>query len=152
MAIRAAEVEARQGASRHPSLLYAVKRVEQVVRSHLDDLLKPCGITALQYTALSVLDRHDGLPAAQLARNSFVTAQSIADMVRALEGRGLIVRERNPGNRRELLIRLTGAGRQLLADHAESVAVLENRMVSNLSQRQLDQFRSALAAAWHALS
>jgi len=148
----AAKMEARQAASTHTSLLYAVKRVEQVVRSRLDDLLKPTGITALQYTALTVLERHDGLPAAQLARNSFVTAQSMADMVRTLEERGLIVRERNPRSRRELLIRLTDAGRQLLDDHADSVAALEERMIGNFSPRQVDQFRSALATAYQALS
>ena len=75
----------------------------------------------------------------------------MADMVRALEERRLIIRQRNPGNRRELLIRLTDAGRQLLDDHAESVAALEERMVGDLSQRQLDQFRTALAAAYQAL-
>jgi DNA-binding MarR family transcriptional regulator len=146
-----AQQEALQAASEHPSLLYAVKRVEQAIRAHLDGLLKPAGITALQYTALTVLARHDGLPAARLARNSFVTAQSMADMVRILEEHGLITRERNPRNRRELLIRLTDPGRRLLDDYAERVAALQGRMVHNFSPRQLDQFHSALAASYHAL-
>ncbi len=68
-------------------LLLSVKRLELVVRAHLDELLKPSGITALQYTALTVLDQHDGLLAARLARRSFVTAQSTADLVRAFEQR-----------------------------------------------------------------
>ena len=93
-----------QATKTSPSLLYMVKQVELVARSHLDELVKPSGITALQYTALTVLERHDGLSAAQLARDSFVTAQSIADLVRSLENRGLVRRERNPNSRRELLI------------------------------------------------
>ena len=151
MAIATAKTNA-SAPRRHASLLYSVKRVELVVRAHLDEVLKPSGITVLQYTALTVLEQHEGLPAAQLARRSFVTAQSMADLVRALEQRGLIVRERNPGNRRELLIHLTDAGRQLLAEHADEVQALEQRMVSGLTDRQVDQFRSALAEAWHALS
>jgi DNA-binding MarR family transcriptional regulator len=135
-----------------PSLLYMIKQVELVVRSHLDDLLRPSGITALQYTSLTVLERHDGLSAAQLARDSFVTAQSVADVVRALESRGLVRRERNPRNRRELLILLTESGRDLLARHAEPVRDLEERMVSDLTAHQTDQFRLALSKAWHALS
>jgi DNA-binding MarR family transcriptional regulator len=135
-----------------PSLLYMVKQVELVVRSHLDELVKPSGITALQYTALTVLERHDGLSAAQLARDSFVTAQSIADLVRSLEGRGLIRRERNPRNRRELLILLTEEGRELLARHAGPVRELEERMVRGLTDHQADQFRLALSKAWQALS
>ncbi|MEH0573704.1 MarR family transcriptional regulator [Streptomyces sp. B21-108] len=129
-----------------------VKQVELVARSHLDELVKPSGITALQYTALTVLERHDGLSAAQLARDSFVTAQSIADLVRSLEGRGLIRRERNSRNRRELLILLTEEGRGLLERHAGPVRELEERMVRELTAHQEEQFRTALSKAWHALS
>jgi DNA-binding MarR family transcriptional regulator len=129
-----------------------VKQVELVVRSHLDELVRPSGITALQYTALTVLERHDGLSAAQLARDSFVTAQSIADVVRSLESRGLIRRERNPRNRRELLILLTDEGREVLDRHAGPVRELEERMVRDLTDRQAEQFRLALSKAWQALS
>jgi DNA-binding MarR family transcriptional regulator len=138
--------------ARRTSLLYAVKRLELAVRSHIDDMLKPAGITTLQYTALTVLERHDGLPAAQLARDSFVTPQSMADMVRTLEARGLVHRERNPRNGRELLIHLTEDGRQVLVKYAVPAADLEERMLSNLSTQQVDDFRHALAAAWRALS
>ncbi|MEU1271591.1 MarR family transcriptional regulator [Streptomyces sp. NPDC005799] len=141
-----------QATKTSPSLLYMVKQVELVVRSHLDELVKPSGITALQYTALTVLERHDGLSAAQLARDSFVTAQSIADLVRSLENRGLVRRERNPHNRRELLILLTDAGRELLIQHAAPVRELEERMVRELTAHQTEQFRQALSKAWHALS
>ncbi|MER5451761.1 MarR family transcriptional regulator [Streptomyces sp. NPDC002764] len=141
-----------QATKTSPSLLYMVKQVELVVRSHLDELVKPAGITALQYTALTVLERHDGLSAAQLARDSFVTAQSIADLVRSLENRGLVRRERNPRNRRELLILLTDAGRRLLEQHAEPVRELEERMVRDLTAHQTEQLRQSLSKAWHALS
>ncbi|WP_405865402.1 MarR family winged helix-turn-helix transcriptional regulator [Streptomyces sp. NBC_00005] len=141
-----------QATKTSPSLLYMVKQVELVVRSHLDELVKPSGITALQYTALTVLERHDGLSAAQLARDSFVTAQSIADLVRSLENRGLVRRERNPQSRRELLILLTDAGRELLAQHGGPVRELEERMVRDLTAHQTEQFRQALSKAWHALS
>ncbi|MBZ3905620.1 MarR family winged helix-turn-helix transcriptional regulator [Streptomyces sp. NPDC014892] len=140
------------GTKAPPSLLYMVKQVELVVRSRLDELVKPAGITALQYTSLTVLERHDGLSAAQLARDSFVTAQSVADLVRSLENRGLVRRERNPRNRRELLILLTDEGRELLARYAEPMRDLEERMISDLTAHQADQFRQALSKAWHALS
>lgn len=150
MATATADTEA--SAARRASLLYAVKRVELGVRWHLDELLKPSGITAAQYTALTVLEQHDGLPAAQLARRSFVTAQSTADLVRALEQRGLVTRERNLENRRELSIRLTGAGRQLLAEYAKDVQALERRMLGDLTKPQVDQLRTALTKAWRALT
>jgi DNA-binding MarR family transcriptional regulator len=81
-----------------------------------------------------------------------VTAQSMADLVRSLENRGLIRRERNPHNRRELLILLTDEGRELLARFTDAVRELEERMVRDLTAHQTDQFRQALSKAWHALS
>lgn len=135
-----------------PSLLYLVKQLELAVRSRLDDLVRSAGITALQYTALTVLERHDGLSAAQLARDSFVTAQSMADMVRTLETRGLIRRERNAGNRRELLIRLTDEGRSLLTTFAGPVRELEDRMIGKLTAAQAAEFRHSLVSAWQSLT
>ncbi|WP_414505326.1 MarR family winged helix-turn-helix transcriptional regulator [Streptomyces sp. NEAU-L66] len=134
------------------SLLYLVKRTELAVRARLEELLKPAGITALQYTALTVLERHDGISAAQLARDSFVTAQSMADMVRALESRGLIRREPNPVNRRERLILLADAGRRLLAEYAEPARGLEERMVADLTAEEVDGFREALHRTWRSLT
>src|SRR6185437_4664520 len=101
-------------AGSEPMLLYLVKQVELAVRSHLDDLLRPAGLTALQYTALTVLERHPNLSSAQLARNSFVTAQTMADMVNALQERGLIERHRDADDRRRLVLAITSDGRKLL--------------------------------------
>ncbi|MFF8376094.1 MarR family winged helix-turn-helix transcriptional regulator [Streptomyces sp. NPDC015661] len=134
------------------SLLYLLKRTELAVRARLEELVKPAGITALQYTALTVLERHDGISAAQLARDSFVTAQSMADMVRALESRGLIRREPNPANRRERLILLADPGRRLLAEYAGPARALEERMVAGLSAEEIHVLREALVGAWRSLS
>lgn len=134
-----------------PSLLYAVKQVELAVRSHLDDLLRPAGITALQYTALTVLQRGQDVTAAQLARNSFVTTQSMSDLVTALERRKLISRARDTVDRRRITLSLTPAGEQLLADQAEAVADLEARMVADLSAADVTAFRKALNASRAAL-
>ena len=129
-----------------PMLLYLVKQVELAVRSHLDNLLRPAGLTALQYTALTVLERHPDMSAAQLARNSFVTAQSMADMITALEGRGLIERHRDQADRRRLVVALTTAGRELLDDYRDQVAALEKRMLAGLGSGEIAKLRHSLHA------
>jgi DNA-binding MarR family transcriptional regulator len=117
----------------NPTLLYLVKQLELSVRARLDELMRPVGLTALQYTALTVLERHGDISSAQLARNSFVTAQTMADMVVILEDRGLIERHRDPDDKRRLLIALTPAGRAILADRRPHVAAIEKRMIGPLS-------------------
>jgi len=135
---------AAPAAGPEPMLLYLVKQVELAVRSHLDNLLRPGGLTAAQYTALTVLERHADLSSAQLARNSFVTAQSMADMITALEGRGLIERHRDQADRRRLVVALTAAGRELLDLHRNEVAALETRMLAGLGRDEVADLRHCL--------
>ena len=134
-----------------PSLLYAIKQVELAVRSHLDDLLRPSGITVAQYTALTVLRRRDGLTSAELARNSFVTTQTMADLVNSLERQRLIDRRRDPHDKRRVLISLTDRGAALVAEHDEAVRSLERRMVSSLSKPQVTALGRALNACRESL-
>jgi DNA-binding MarR family transcriptional regulator len=117
----------------NPTLLYLVKQLELSVRARLDELMRPVGLTALQYTSLTVLERHGDISSAQLARNSFVTAQTMADMVVILEDRGLIERHRDAADKRRLLIALTPAGRAILDDRRPHVAAIEKRMTGALS-------------------
>ena len=127
-----------------PKLLYLVKQVELAVRSHLDSLLRPAGLTSLQYTALTVLERHPDLSTAQLARDSFVTAQSMADMITALEDRGLIERHRDRADRRRLVVALTAAGRDLLDRYRDQVDALEQQMLAGLTKAQVASLRRSL--------
>lgn len=126
------------------SLLYLVKQVELAIRGHLDELLKPAGVTALQYTALTVLRHRDSLTSADLARRSFVTPQSMTDLVKALERRGLIERRQDRDHGRRLLIQLTGAGRELLGEFEPRARALEDRMVEQFSRSERQQLRELL--------
>jgi DNA-binding MarR family transcriptional regulator len=134
----------RERRTARPTLLYAIKQVELVVRAHLDEVLKPSGVTALQYTAMTVLQRRDGLSSAELARNSFVTPQAMADLVAGLERRGLITKDRDPGNRRRLLLSLTDTGRAVLAEHELAVRALEDQMVAGLDLAEREAFADYL--------
>ena len=139
------------GPAASPTLLYLMKQVELAVRAELDELARPLGLTALQYTALTVLERHPDISAAHLARHSFVTGQSMADMVTSLQNRGLLERHRDPADRRRLVIALTPAGRQLLDCLRPQVAALQDRMLSLHSEAQAAELRLSLELCRQAL-
>ncbi|MFW3168822.1 MarR family winged helix-turn-helix transcriptional regulator [Geodermatophilus sp. CPCC 206100] len=124
-----------------PSTLYLVKQLEQAVRARLDEVLRPAAITPLQYTALTVLERSADLSTAELARNSFVTDQSAADLIAVLEDRGLLSRVVDPRDRRRRVLRLTERGRELLDRYRDEVDRLESRMVAPLTPVQADDLR-----------
>jgi DNA-binding MarR family transcriptional regulator len=136
-----------------PRLLYLVKQLESVIRARMDVALRPRRITVPQYTALTVLEQHDDMSAAQLARHTFVTAQAMDGVVAALQSAALIARHRDPENRRRLVISLTEQGRALLEDCRQDVDRIEAVAFAALTTEQrsrlgewLGESRRALAA------
>ncbi|OJG06080.1 putative HTH-type transcriptional regulator [Pseudonocardia autotrophica] len=135
-----------------PLTLYLVKRLELAIRARLDEALRPHGLSTLQFTALTALRARDGLSSAQLARRSFVTPQTMNEMVRWLERRGHIVRRRDPDNRRVLLLTLTDEGRALLERCDPLVEGIEAEMLGAVPVVQHALFRQSLELGYGALT
>ncbi|GAA4892591.1 MarR family winged helix-turn-helix transcriptional regulator [Streptomonospora salina] len=129
-----------------PRIIYLVKRIEMIARAHLDGVTREQGLTTLQYTALSVLRAQPGLSAAQLARRSFVSPQAMTEMVGALEAKGMIRREPDPGNRRVLRAYLTDTSRTALHACDRGADLLEEHMLGGVSAQERAALRRTLAA------
>jgi len=134
------------------TLLYLIKQVELAVRFHLDAAVSDAGLTALQYTALTVLERHPGMTSAELARNSFVRAQTMAQMTKSLEVAGLIRREADPNSRRQYLIFLNEEGEQMVRSLRMPVEDVERRMIAGLTPSDIGKLREMLRACRLSLS
>ena len=129
------------------SLLYLIKRLEMAVRKRLTSVLDEYGLTLAQYTALTSLDRQPDMTAASLARHSFVAAQTTAELVRALEARGLVLRRTDPSSRRQALLSLTPEGRRMLDELRPAVAGIEEAIApagAAALRRALDDMRRNL--------
>jgi DNA-binding MarR family transcriptional regulator len=128
----APESESAASASSDITMLYLIKQLELAVRSRLDDVVSAHGLTTQQYTALTVLERHPGLTSAELARNSFVRSQTMAQMITVLDERGFLARHRDPESKRQYLLSLTAEGQGALDTLREEVAGIERQMVADL--------------------
>ena len=135
-----------------PSLIYLIKQVELAAKSHLDEIVAPHGVTALQYTALTVLARNPGMTSARLARNAFVRVQSMAQMIGVLEERGWIEREVDPESRRQLRISLTPAGWELVRAVQVPLEEFEREMLEELDDEEIEVLGSVLHRLRHRLS
>jgi DNA-binding MarR family transcriptional regulator len=135
-----------------PLTLYMVKRLELVIRARMDVALRPFGLSTVQFTALTALRARDGLSSAQLARRSFVTPQTMNEMVHSLERRGLIARRQAPGNRRVLLLTLTDSGQELLAQCDPLVEAIEREMLAAIPAGQHGLLRQSLDLGYAALA
>ncbi len=111
-----------------PRTMYLLNQANQAVRSQLEAALRDLQFTGIQYTILTIVDRHEGISSAELSRRFFVTAQTMNEIINGLEQRGLITRRVDPANKRILRMKLTAQGRKLLkkceaiADRIEEAA------------------------------
>jgi len=137
---------------RDVTLLYLIKQVELAVREALDDVVATVDLTTLQYTALTVLERHPGITSAELARNSFVRAQSMAEMVTVLLDRELVSRERDEHNRRQYLLALSDQGQRVLDQVFDAVADIESKMLEAFDAGQTEILRTYLLRCRHNLT
>jgi DNA-binding MarR family transcriptional regulator len=134
-----------------PTVLYLIKQVELAVRSHLDAVVESAGLTTQLYTALTVLERHPGITAAELARMSFIRPQTAAQTVNALEARDLVERIRADEDRRRIRLVLAPRGQRVLDQLREPVAELEERMLRAMDPEARAALRAALVTARSAL-
>lgn len=116
-----------------PRISYLVKQLELVIRASMDSMTRAHGLTVLQYTALTVLQRHPGMSGAQLSRRSFVSPQAGSEMVAHLIRKGLITREPDQQNRRVLRVRLTREGERVVQAGERWMDQLERRMLQDVS-------------------
>jgi len=95
-------------------LVYLVARVFHALRAtRLEPALKDAGITPLQFTIMSVVERHPGLSSAELSRRFYVSAQTMGQVLGNLEKRGILRRREDNENRRILRVSLTAKGEKL---------------------------------------
>ena len=135
-----------------PRISYVVARLERAVRAAINERVRPHGLTTLQYTTLSVLERRgEPLSNAQLARRAYMTPQAMSEVIAALEEKGLIKRTAHPNHRRLFPAKLTAKGRRVLAACDAAIEEMEQEMVSELTPAELDCLRESLKSCVRAL-
>jgi DNA-binding MarR family transcriptional regulator len=135
--------------TREPRISYVVARLERAVRRALAERLRPTGLTVPQYTTLSVLRSRSGLSNAQLARRSYITPQTMSEVIVALEEKGLVERTPDPSHKRILRITVTRKGRGLMERCDAAVNEMEEQMLAELSEQDSAELLRALRSCVH---
>ncbi|MFJ9005957.1 MarR family winged helix-turn-helix transcriptional regulator [Streptomyces canus] len=106
----------------HPStrMGYLAWQVVHVMGTRLERALRSLNLTAAQHNALQHVVWSPGISAAEIARRTGFTPQSMGAAVNALVDRGLLARREHPSSRRTVQLTITDSGAQL-AERARSV-------------------------------
>ncbi len=123
---------------------YILKQAQHILRIHMDEALKPLGLTTPQYAVLSQLESCPGISNAALARASFLTPQTMHGIVLNLEKRDFVRREQDPHHGRILSATLTEQGREAVSKAHKLVEDVEAKMMGTLNQETQDYLRTLL--------
>ena len=130
---------------------YQLKHVQAALRTRMDEALRPLGLSAPQYLCLELLSRTPGASTSDLAREAFVTRQTMSTLLRTLVDRGLAQRAAQAPSGRALPLQLTPKGRSLLKEASRVTVEIERVMIAPLSESQLRAVQEALSACIAAL-
>ncbi|ALC17409.1 transcriptional regulator, MarR family [Desulfuromonas soudanensis] len=113
----------------YPQLMGRMGRMRTLVHDGMD-------LTYNQYkTLLTIADRED-CSLGDLARELGVAMSSASQMVERLVGQGVVHREQDAGNRRQLVIRLTPAGEALVAELQRGILAGYARILERLGDEE----------------
>jgi len=115
---------------------YVIKQLELALRPYFEEVCAQAGMTIAQFTALTVLERRPGITSSELARRSFVRAQTMAQTMDPLLDAGLVRRERDPDHARRLLLFLTDEGAAAVARTAPRLAELERLLTTGFAEEE----------------
>lgn len=126
------------------SLGYLLKEASSALRSAMEAVLRPLGMTVTHYSCLELLAQRPGLSNSELARGAFVTRQSMNVLLQSLEQDGSVTRPVEARVGRVLPAELTALGRQRLEEASSAVRSVEVKMLQALTPEEQAAARSAL--------
>lgn len=128
------------------AVLVALRRIARTIDLRSRDLMRRYGLTVPQLVVLRVLERYGERTGSALAKEVSLSHATITGILKRLEARQLVDRHRSDVDRRQVVMRLTPAGRQLVAEapsplqsrfshRLESLADWERSMILATLQR-----------------
>ena len=116
----------------------------KAVSRAFNDQLAQAGGSLPTWLILTQLKGSEWRTQHELARAVGIEGPTLTRHVDGLERSGLVVRRRDPGDRRAVQVELTDAGHALHAELLQAVIAFDRRLREGLDEEELDQVREVL--------
>jgi DNA-binding MarR family transcriptional regulator len=119
---------------------YAIYSAGMAIQRAYKPLLDDLGLTYPQYLVLNVLWREDGQTVGGIADRLALESSTLTPLLKRLEAAGIVSRQRNPDNERQVRVVLTEQGRSLrsrascLGDRLVTVSGDSARLLAQINQ------------------
>lgn len=126
--------------------------VSRLLRRELDRRLKPLGLTQVQWRALAMLSRQEGINQATLAEGLEVRPITLGRLIDRLEAAGWVERRPDPRDRRACRLYLTPQVQPLLTQIRSQARQVRKAALSGLEPEVQSTLMSALCGIKQNLS
>jgi MarR family transcriptional regulator for hemolysin len=119
-------------------------RVSKVLSRAFDDALAQAGGSLPVWLVLISLKSGQLASQRELAEAVGIKGATLTHHLDAMESAGLVTRQRDPGNRRMHVVRLTSEGDALFFRLRDAAVAFDERLRAGLSEEDADQLRALL--------
>jgi DNA-binding MarR family transcriptional regulator len=137
---------ARRATSSHQSLAL-VNHLARVARRGSDAALSPLGLRPLQLVALTLLRDHGSANQQALAEALRLDASNLVGLLNELESQALLVRQRDPDDRRRHIVAISARGRATLERAERALAAVQDEVLTALSEEERETLYELLLRA-----
>jgi DNA-binding MarR family transcriptional regulator len=123
---------------------FLIRRLHQIHVALFADSCARFGITPVQYSVMTALARAGSLDQMSLAAEVGIDRANATDVIRRLEGRGVLRRRAGASDSRLKICSLTPAGRRLAARMRPAVERVHRRTIAALPARERGAFVASL--------
>ena len=131
-------------------LCFSVYSASMAIGRAYKPMLDQLGLTYPQYLVLHALWEEDGRTVGAIADRLALESSTVTPLVKRLEAAGLVIRQRNPADERQVVVSLTPQGRDMRARSAclgQTLFAAANLSVEKLIQlnKDVQAFRDSVS-------
>jgi DNA-binding MarR family transcriptional regulator len=124
---------------------YLMRRIQQRANDRFLRELGGSGLTKQQFTVLAAVEENEGVTQTELVELTGIDRSTLAEMVRRMVERGLLVRARTDHDARANAVRLGPAGRKALRGARAASERVEKGVLAGLPVTERSRFSRDLA-------
>src|ERR671935_214781 len=123
-----------------------IARLARSVKHRMEEALAPLGLRMRHLVALSYLRDHGATPQGALGDGLRIDASNLVGLLNELDDQGLVVRRRDPADRRRHIVDLSPRGQKLLDDDVQrSLAEVDDGLFGSLAPDDREALHRILA-------
>lgn len=132
------------------ALPIALLRARETVMARFRPILSARDVTEQQWRVIRVLGEESPLDASEVADRACVLAPSLTRIIKALEGRALISRERDHGDGRRISLAITAAGMAMIHDVTPEIQAVYAELENSYGRDRIEHLLDVLGelAEW----